>query len=218
MPARSNASFGLCAALCATLASCRPAAPAAAAPYPVAVQPAQAVSGAVIVPLEGRIPDATGPGAASQRRDYRLSVALPAGARASVHRGQAVWVRLPVVRHARAQARVEAVAPGRVDLLLPGQVQALDGRVLQVELPLEPAGLVRLPFEAACSPRGLGVEVYVVRQGRAEAVSVEPLALDDGMGLLVAGGVSPGEAVIWQGQDRLLAGDRVQALALEARP
>jgi hypothetical protein len=152
----------------------------------------------------------TEPGTSAVRGDYSLDVELPEGLEPRLGSGSLV-VRLPTVRHNRVAARLmKSSAPGRLSLLLRGQVQDLNGRSLQVETPVEAQGLFTVDFSALTSPRGLGAKVFAVREGKAAGVEVQVLDLLDQGRALVAGALRPGEPVVVRGLDDLLEGDLVQ--------
>jgi hypothetical protein len=192
-------------------AACRPAPQPAAAAQAVAVARVSALKGPqdLLLPAQARETAAPEPGG---RKDYRIDVVLPAGVHPRLQDG--VWVRLPIVRHARVKAAVQGLRDGRLELLLPDQVQELNGRGVQVELRIEAQGLHSLDFEALCSPRGLGAKVFAVREGLARSVDVTLLDLKDDGSAVVAGALRDDESVAVRGLENLLDGDRVRVLPL----
>jgi hypothetical protein len=124
-----------------------------------------------------------------------------------------VKVKLPTVHNNTVLARVERVASGKVELLLDRQVQELDGRQVQVTLPLDPAGLCLLPFGCLLAPMGTAPYVFVVEGGKARKVPAVALGLVGDDRVLVAAPIAPGQKVVVQGIDNLLDGDDVKVLA-----
>ena len=202
--------FAFALAACSCMGACRPAPAGPPPPRAVAVADADALTRppVLLLPATAHSAVAASPGGS---RDYRVDVDLPQGVRPRPAAG--AWVLLPIVRHNRVWAARAAAAPGRLSLSLKGQVQKLDGRGVQVELSLEPRGLFTVDFGALSSPRGLGVRVFAVRDGKARGVDVALLDVLQGGHALVAGALRPGEPVVVQGLDDLLDGDPVRTLS-----
>jgi len=144
--------------------------------------------------------------------DYRLEAVLPEGLFSIPEKGRTLWVRLPIVHGNRVPATVEGVSTGHLELGLGGQVQALNGREVQVELPVRRDKVFILPFGCVLSPRGLDSYAFVVEQGRVLKVPVRVLDMAGDEAVLVAGPFTNGQRVVTEGLDNLLDGDAVRVL------
>jgi len=198
------------------LAGCKPAQPARE-PHRVAVQAVSAPGPAVSVDLPAAVAQLGGSDAPGSLRDYRLTLDLAAAAEPAVRPGGMVKVKLPTVHNSAALARVERVASGQVVLRLDRQVQELDGRQVQVTLPLKPAGLCLLPFGCLLAPMGIDPYAFVVEEGKARKVHAVALGLVGDDQVLAAAPIAPGQVVVVQGMDNLLDGDDVKVMAEVAR-
>lgn len=156
--------------------------------------------------------DSTAIGATS---DYRVRVTLPRGTKTFAKIGQKVSVVLPILHHQKTQGVVEKIEAFQVEILLPRQVQELNGQEVRIEVPLEPDGIFWVPFASIYSPRGTKKQVFVVRNGRAEAVVVETIKLGLNSGIYVAAKLNFNDKVVVKGLDNLIAGDSVAVLAEE---
>ena len=206
--------FVMASLLCAgaLLAGCKQAQPARE-PHRVAVQAVSALGKPVTLDLPASAVKVGGLDAPGSLRDYRLTVSLPAGVQASAAPGSLVKVRLPTVHHSATLARVERMSGGKVELLLSRQVQGLNGRQVQVNLPMDTAGLCLLPFGCMLAPMGVDPYVFMAEAGKARKVPALALSLMGDNRVLAAAPIAPGQKVVVQGLDNLLDGDDIKVLA-----
>ncbi len=142
---------------------------------------------------------------------FQVKVNVPEGGTPDLEVGSWVHVTLPTVRHKVASARVTAITNNSVELLLPGQVQQLEGQQLKVELPLKSKGLYRIPFQAIYSPRGITTQVFILtKNSTAHLISVKALqVLDDGE-VIVSSEYLKDSKVVVSGTDNLLSEDSIR--------
>lgn len=204
-------------ALCAMLLLSSAAARAA---HFVDVRPAAPLRERLTVTIAAEVQDRTGAGeAAAGVRDYHLRIAIPEGTTPDVAVGSSVRVALPIVRHAEALARVTSVGDGWISLVLPEQVQQLEGLRLKASLPLKPVNLYSIPFQAVYSPRGIMTEAFVYDGSRVKLVGVSVLEIRDDGRVVVSSARLAGAQVVVDGLDNLVSGDVVSPIfrAQEAR-
>jgi hypothetical protein len=181
----------------------------------VSVIKAEPVSKTVHLTLMADVSDpTTAQSSISQpERTYHLSVQLPNGVTPDLSVGSSVAVTLPTIHHNSAFASVKSISKTQVALVLANQVQILEGQRLRVILPLKPAHLFRIPFQAIYSPRGLTTEVFLLsNEKRTHLVPVVPLqALPEGK-MIVSADQLDDATVVVQGTDNLISGDSVQVV------
>jgi hypothetical protein len=176
----------------------------------VDVRPVIAIRERLTVKLQAEVLDKTGPGDSLERvRSYRLKIVIPKGAAPDVRVGSSIHISLPVLHHAEAQARVTAMGNGEIVLLLPDQIQQLEGVRLKADLPLKPVNLYRIPFQAVYSPRGIGTETFVYAHSQVRLVPVSVLDIRDDGGIVVSSSDLASAEVVVSGLDNLVTGDDV---------
>jgi hypothetical protein len=155
----------------------------------------------------------------SSGRSYHLSIQLPSGVAPDLSLGSSVNVSLPTIHHNNAVAITKSISKTRVELLLTNQTQLLGGQRLSVVLPLKPAHLYRIPFQAVYSPRGVTTEVFALSsEMRVRLIPIVPLqVLPDGK-IIISSDQLDGVSIVVQGTNNLVSGDSVQPIdSKEAR-
>ena len=177
------------------------------------------MSGSVSTTLVGRVSfrgdGQSGRDSVAGPSDYHVTVSIPRGADPALVKGNTVRVTLPILHHRETQASVETLERGRLELLLPKQVQELSGQEVRIEIPLKAAGIYRVPFTSIYSPRGATKQLFVLQGDHVETRDIEVVAMANASEILVAGRLSPGEQIVVQGMDNLLSGDAVRVLTSE---
>lgn len=186
--------------------------------HPVAVSPAVPQGQSVPISLLGYATDEH-PGSAGLNRasSYLVRVAVPKGATPDVAVGRSVPVTLPIIHHQQTTGSVVKIEEGEVQLRLAQQVQELNGQRVRVQLPIAGKGIFRVPFTAIYSPRGGSKQVFVVKEGRAEARPAELVSLFSSDQVLVAAALNEGDQVVSQGIDNLISGDTVEVIPQAAK-
>jgi multidrug efflux pump subunit AcrA (membrane-fusion protein) len=186
--------------------------------HPVMVSEIEASPGTILTVLPGMVRRNTDSGTTAgiaKISTYRIEVPSPRDAEVELKPGESVSVTLPIIRHNEVRARVDRIVPGKIELLLPDQVQELSGQQVQVKVPLRSSGVYQLPFWAVYSPRGLTQEVFLLQGDQAHLVPIEVVGPADRDGRIWVTGpkLAPGAQVVVHGLDNLVSGDRVQVVS-----
>ena len=115
---------------------------------------------------------------------YTVKVPLPPYVLAYISTHQAAVIELPFSRTRRQSSKVLKVSPDGVETTVRALSNTIDGMRLKVRFPRLKVPLLRIPFEAILNPTGLKYQVYVVDEGRAKQVSINPIILEEGAALV----------------------------------
>lgn len=143
---------------------------------------------------------------------YRLGIELPKSVIPDIEINQSLAVSLPVVNRSKDKALVTSLHGRKIELLLSGQVQQLEGQVLTVEVPLRRDGLFLIPPQSIYAPRGLDPQAFIVKNNIAGCVPVGVIQVLENEMVLVSSNQLKNENVICRGLNNLVAGEKVTVI------
>jgi len=155
--------------------------------------------------------------ALSSRDTLEFHAGVPEHLLGTLRPGQAVELLLPLVgtRLGGQVKQIGYAADGRrlypVTVVLAPDQAAIPGMAAELLLPRVAGAALSLPLAAVRDPVGAGPVVWVVRDGRAEAVAVTVHALQGGW-VQADAPLAPGEEVILAGHGGLVPGAAVEVV------
>lgn len=181
----------------------------------VGVCPAEPVSRNTSIKLSATVDAKLNGSSSSLYHNYRLGIELPKSVIPDIQINQTLNVSLPVIHHSKDKAVITSFRGRKIELLLAGQVQQLEGQVLTIEIPLKKEGLFLVPPQSIYAPRGVDPHAFILKDNVADSVPVGVIqALENEM-VLVSSNQLKNAKVICRGLNNLVVGEKVTVIARE---
>ena len=142
--------------------------------------------------------------------NYLIKTSLPEKVAKSLRLGTSLFVSLPLVNSSLQKGILKSISGNSANILLENQIHDLTDQELEVQIPINSAGLYEIPFSSVYSPMGKDVFVFTVESDLLvkNQVNVIQVVNNDKI-LVLSDGLDIRKKVVTRGLDNVVEGDKV---------